>query len=203
MDPQTESRIRDRAYQMWLEDGSPHGKADAYWYKAEQEVLSAEAMDASQVSAREDGPDRDAEKLSPDGDRPTAGEAGPGHPQRPGEKLQPSAPIMASRQARERNAGAPEVPPGDASAGPASSYGASSNAPAEAAAAAAAGDTAKKGRGGARAAGAAKPEAAKGGRKSAGRPEGGSSVTPSGTLAADPDAPAKPRRGRTAADRLS
>lgn len=140
MDPKTESRIRERAYQMWLEDGSPHGKPDAYWYRAEQEILSAEAMDASQISAHEEGPDRDAERLGADGDQPTAGEAGPGHPQKPGEKLQDAAPITAPKQrakAKAAPSATPAVPQGDASAGPASSYGASSNAPAEAAAAAA------------------------------------------------------------------
>jgi hypothetical protein len=32
--------IRERAYHLWVADGSPDGQADAYWLKAQREVLS-------------------------------------------------------------------------------------------------------------------------------------------------------------------
>ncbi|EIM28138.1 DUF2934 domain-containing protein [Microvirga lotononidis] len=39
MDKQIEERIRERAYELWMRHGSIHGRADEYWYQAEQEVL--------------------------------------------------------------------------------------------------------------------------------------------------------------------
>ena len=33
-------RIRDRAYQIWLQSGQPHGTADVDWLQAEAEILS-------------------------------------------------------------------------------------------------------------------------------------------------------------------
>jgi hypothetical protein len=37
--PQTiEQRIRDRAYQLWQQDGALEGCADEYWYQARQMV---------------------------------------------------------------------------------------------------------------------------------------------------------------------
>ena len=39
MEPQTiEQRIRDRAYQLWQQDGALEGCADEYWYQARQMV---------------------------------------------------------------------------------------------------------------------------------------------------------------------
>jgi|HubBroStandDraft_5_1064220.scaffolds.fasta_scaffold2680594_1 hypothetical protein len=35
-----QNEIRERAYHLWLADGRPHGDADAYWLKAEKEILS-------------------------------------------------------------------------------------------------------------------------------------------------------------------
>jgi hypothetical protein len=31
-----EMRIRERAYQLWQQDGAPEGKADEYWHRARQ-----------------------------------------------------------------------------------------------------------------------------------------------------------------------
>jgi hypothetical protein len=39
MDKQLEQRIRERAYELWMQHGSLPGRADEYWYQAEQEVL--------------------------------------------------------------------------------------------------------------------------------------------------------------------
>lgn len=38
MDKQKEDRIRQRAYQLWEDDGSPEGRADDYWGRAEAQV---------------------------------------------------------------------------------------------------------------------------------------------------------------------
>jgi Protein of unknown function (DUF2934) len=37
------NEIRERAYHLWFSDGQPPGCADAYWFKAEKEILSAAA----------------------------------------------------------------------------------------------------------------------------------------------------------------
>jgi hypothetical protein len=38
-----QNEIRERAYHLWIADGRPHGDADAYWLKAEKELLSTAA----------------------------------------------------------------------------------------------------------------------------------------------------------------
>ncbi len=45
MDKELEEKIRERAYELWMRHGSQHGRADEYWYQAEQEIRgeSAEA----------------------------------------------------------------------------------------------------------------------------------------------------------------
>jgi hypothetical protein len=35
-----EQEIRERAYYLWIADGSPEGNADAYWLAAQREVLA-------------------------------------------------------------------------------------------------------------------------------------------------------------------
>jgi Protein of unknown function (DUF2934) len=37
-----DERIREKAYQLWKEDGSPEGRADVYWHRA-REILDREA----------------------------------------------------------------------------------------------------------------------------------------------------------------
>lgn len=39
MDKQLEQRIRERAYELWMQHGSQPGRADEYWYQAEREIL--------------------------------------------------------------------------------------------------------------------------------------------------------------------
>jgi hypothetical protein len=39
MDTQLEQRIRERAYELWMRHGSLPGRADEYWYQAEQEIM--------------------------------------------------------------------------------------------------------------------------------------------------------------------
>jgi len=61
MDKETEQRIRERAYELWMQHGSLPGRADEYWYRAEQEILgmrsgeSASGLDPA-VSGDEEPP---------------------------------------------------------------------------------------------------------------------------------------------------
>lgn len=41
--PTQEERVRARAYQIWLEEGRPEGRADIHWQRA-VESLAAEAI---------------------------------------------------------------------------------------------------------------------------------------------------------------
>jgi hypothetical protein len=41
MDPNLIERIRERAYNIWLASGCPHGEADRHWHAAEREILQA------------------------------------------------------------------------------------------------------------------------------------------------------------------
>jgi hypothetical protein len=36
-----DSAIRERAYYLWIGDGCPEGKADAYWLDAQRALLAA------------------------------------------------------------------------------------------------------------------------------------------------------------------
>jgi hypothetical protein len=38
MDQSREERIRERAYRLWQDDGSPEGRADEYWGRAEAQI---------------------------------------------------------------------------------------------------------------------------------------------------------------------
>lgn len=38
-----EEAIRERAYHLWVADGQPDGKADAYWLSAQREILETAA----------------------------------------------------------------------------------------------------------------------------------------------------------------
>jgi DUF2934 family protein len=41
MDQSLESRIRERAYEIWTAHGCVHGQAEHHWLAAEREVLAA------------------------------------------------------------------------------------------------------------------------------------------------------------------
>jgi len=41
MDQHLSDRIRERAYQIWVASGSPHGDAEQHWLTAEREILAA------------------------------------------------------------------------------------------------------------------------------------------------------------------
>lgn len=59
MDTQLEQRIRERAYELWMQHGSLPGRADEYWYQAEQEILGEDAPSIgplSMVGSEEEAP---------------------------------------------------------------------------------------------------------------------------------------------------
>jgi hypothetical protein len=41
MNQSLESRIRERAYEMWTTQGCAHGQAEQHWLAAEREILMA------------------------------------------------------------------------------------------------------------------------------------------------------------------
>lgn len=46
MDPKFEAQIRTRAYKLWENDASPHGRADEYWEMALRQLEAEGAVDA-------------------------------------------------------------------------------------------------------------------------------------------------------------
>ena len=56
VDAERERHIRERAYQLWQEDGAQEGKADDYWHRA-QELLEREA--STKVSRQQQAPTRE------------------------------------------------------------------------------------------------------------------------------------------------
>jgi hypothetical protein len=51
-DTETEQRIRERAYQIWIEEGRPTGRDKEHWARAEQELseTTGEARRSNQTS---------------------------------------------------------------------------------------------------------------------------------------------------------
>jgi hypothetical protein len=47
MDEAWRERVRERAYALWLREGSPDGRAEQFWLMAEEELLAAEGPDRS------------------------------------------------------------------------------------------------------------------------------------------------------------
>lgn len=46
--PETEARIRDRAYFLWEQDGRPHGQHDEYWERARELQGMADSIHAGE-----------------------------------------------------------------------------------------------------------------------------------------------------------
>lgn len=44
-----EARIRQRAYEIWLDEGAPSGRSEANWLQAQAELTRAEDAMANQV----------------------------------------------------------------------------------------------------------------------------------------------------------
>ena len=49
-DAEREERIRERAYQLWEEDGAPDGRAEEYWHRARQLIDDDSKADNRQSS---------------------------------------------------------------------------------------------------------------------------------------------------------
>lgn len=47
MDEDRETRIRHRAYHIWIEEGCPEGRHHEHWLRAEHEVASTDAASCS------------------------------------------------------------------------------------------------------------------------------------------------------------
>lgn len=46
-----EDEIRDRAYALWVEEGSPSGRDEEFWHRAVRELVEGGDVDASQEAA--------------------------------------------------------------------------------------------------------------------------------------------------------
>lgn len=51
-----EDRIRNRAYQLWLDAGEPDERDQDFWYQAERELAEEEEVDTSREAAALDLP---------------------------------------------------------------------------------------------------------------------------------------------------
>ena len=45
-------KIRERAYQLWLDAGQPEGREQEFWYDAERELAEEDEVDRSQEASR-------------------------------------------------------------------------------------------------------------------------------------------------------
>ena len=81
MDNEVEQRIRERAYQLWVQNGEERGRAEEYWLQAERELMGApnEGSVGSSVPAGTDGGTFEA----------SAGSEAPKAPRRPSAKTAP------------------------------------------------------------------------------------------------------------------
>ena len=43
--------IRDRAYALWVEQGSPEGRDQEFWHRAERELSEEAGLDTSEAAA--------------------------------------------------------------------------------------------------------------------------------------------------------
>lgn len=46
-----EEAIRERAYQLWIADGQPEGRAEIHWLNAQREILAWSVESAAQAAA--------------------------------------------------------------------------------------------------------------------------------------------------------
>ncbi|WP_332687636.1 DUF2934 domain-containing protein [Devosia sp.] len=56
MHAQQEVEIRDRAYALWQEEGSPEGRDQEFWYRAEQALAEQADVDSSEQAAEASQP---------------------------------------------------------------------------------------------------------------------------------------------------
>jgi hypothetical protein len=82
MESETERRVRERAYEIWLREGKPHGRHAQHWEAAQAEIAAEEREEkASSAAARP---------------APSPGEAAP---------ERPAAPVRSRRAASRTKAG--------------------------------------------------------------------------------------------------
>jgi hypothetical protein len=53
MDSDTETCIRERAYEIWVREGRPHGRQVAHWEQAKAEIATEDAARGAQAPATE------------------------------------------------------------------------------------------------------------------------------------------------------
>jgi hypothetical protein len=99
VDPDRESRVRERAYLLWESDGKPHGRDVEYWERA-RELISTENSTGS-------GPGQNAapaSALSPEaGGEEASVQDDPGNgPDRPADQGEAKATPPAKRKSRAR-----------------------------------------------------------------------------------------------------
>ena len=63
----SEERIRERAYHLWEQDGSPEGRADEYWDRASRQIL-AEGDEATEPVSADQSKKRSLEDVAPQDD---------------------------------------------------------------------------------------------------------------------------------------
>jgi hypothetical protein len=51
MDSDKEARIRERAYEIWVREGQPHGRDAEHWQKAEAEIVAESGAVADHAAA--------------------------------------------------------------------------------------------------------------------------------------------------------
>ena len=44
MDVRFQDQVRERAYQLWLQEGRVHGRAEQHWFQAERDLLPLDAV---------------------------------------------------------------------------------------------------------------------------------------------------------------
>jgi hypothetical protein len=76
MDWDKEARIRERAYEIWVREGRPHGRDAEHWQKAEAEI-TAETGAVADRAAAGSKPQSEAPGAAPVAPGPGAGTAPP------------------------------------------------------------------------------------------------------------------------------
>lgn len=56
MEKQSEEIIRDRAYALWVEAGSPQGDDQHFWHEAERQLSNEGQVDSSEAATDGDTP---------------------------------------------------------------------------------------------------------------------------------------------------
>lgn len=92
MEPDKEARIRERAYEIWVSEGRPHGRDAEHWQRAEAEITAESGSVADRAAA---------------GSKPRT-EAPSPPPVTPGAPSSSTAPPLRSRRAAKPASGGTE-----------------------------------------------------------------------------------------------